>query len=53
MATAFIFMLTARTGIFLQSPGGRLVFGYGRGRHDEAMAFTKAVRAACNSGKKE
>jgi len=47
IVAAVIFLLTARMGVSLQSPGGRLVFGYGRGRHDEAVAFAKAVRAAC------
>jgi hypothetical protein len=53
VAAAAVFLLTARTGICLQSPGRRLVFGYGRGRNDEAVAFTKAVRAACNPGRRE
>jgi hypothetical protein len=47
IVAAVIFLLTARRGIILQSPGRKLVFGYGRERHDEAVAFTKAVRAAC------
>lgn len=46
IVAAVVFLLTARMGILLQSPGGRLFFGYGRARHDDAVAFTKAVRAA-------
>jgi hypothetical protein len=45
---AFVFLLTARMGISMRTPGGTFVFGYGRGRQDQAMAFTKAVRAVCH-----
>jgi hypothetical protein len=48
VVAAVIFLITTRMCIFLQSPGGRLAFDYGRGRHDEAVAFTKAIRAACH-----
>jgi hypothetical protein len=48
IVAAIIFLSTARLCIFLQSPGGRIALGYGPGRHDEAVAFTKAVRAACH-----
>lgn len=48
VAAAVIFLLTARMGISLQSPGGMLVVSYTSGRHDDAVAFTKAVRAACH-----
>jgi hypothetical protein len=48
IVAAVIFLLTAGMCITLQSPGDRLDFGYGRGRHEEAVAFTKAVRSACH-----
>jgi hypothetical protein len=53
IVAAVIFLLTARMGVSMQSSGGKLVFGYGRERHDEAVAFTKIVRAACNSENKK
>ena len=42
------FPVDNQNGHFLQSPGGKLVVGYNPGKHDEAVAFTKAVRAACH-----
>ncbi|HUL62732.1 MAG TPA: hypothetical protein VLT35_06680, partial [Methanocella sp.] len=50
VVAVIVFLFTARMGILLQWPGGKLIFGYGRGRHDEAVAFIRAIRAA---GKKE
>ena len=47
IAAAIIFLFTARQGIILRTPGGTFVFGYGRDRQEQAVAFTKAVRAAC------
>ncbi|HEY3272235.1 MAG TPA: hypothetical protein VGJ92_00655 [Methanocella sp.] len=48
IGAAVVFLLTARMGISLRTPGGTFVFSYGRGRQEQAVAFTKTVRAACH-----
>jgi hypothetical protein len=48
VAAATFFLLSARRGIVLRTPGGTFVIGYGKGLNGRAVAFTKAVRAACD-----
>ena len=45
IAAALVFLVTARQGVVLRTPGGTFVFGYGQDRQEQAVAFTKAVRA--------
>ena len=46
VVAAMIFLLTARRAITLCTPGKLFVFGYEKGREDQALALVKVIRSA-------